>query len=174
VETPSYNAGPGAVEGFGGVPPYAETQGYLRRVQSSAAGFRAGGSTPHRLMTTDSALPARPPTLEHRPSAQATSSAAAERPAARAASALLREVPEERAAGAEARSPAPSADAILQATPAALLDVPPAPPAAVAASLRCRVPAPQAASEPASRQPGSAPAAVAASQRAVAGWWPGA
>jgi hypothetical protein len=174
VETPSYNAGPGAVERFGGVPPDAETQECVRRVQSSAAGFRAGGSTPHRLMTTDSALPARPSTLEHRPSAQAPRAAAAERPAARAASARLREVPEERAADAEPRSPAPSADAILQATPAALLGVPPAPPAAVAASLRCPVPAPQAAGEPASRRPRSAPAAVAASQRAAAGWWPGA
>lgn len=30
----AYNAGPGAVEEYGGVPPYAETQEYIRRVLS--------------------------------------------------------------------------------------------------------------------------------------------
>jgi len=36
----AYNAGPGAVQRFGGVPPYAETQNYVRAVQANAAGFR--------------------------------------------------------------------------------------------------------------------------------------
>jgi soluble lytic murein transglycosylase-like protein len=40
----AYNAGPGAVQRFGGVPPYAETQNYVRAVQANAASFRS--STP--------------------------------------------------------------------------------------------------------------------------------
>ena len=36
----AYNAGPGAVQRFGGIPPYAETQNYVRKVQANAASFR--------------------------------------------------------------------------------------------------------------------------------------
>jgi soluble lytic murein transglycosylase-like protein len=44
----AYNAGPGAVQKFGGVPPYAETQHYVQNVLAFAASYRAqaGSATP--------------------------------------------------------------------------------------------------------------------------------
>ena len=36
----AYNAGPGAVAKFGGVPPYAETQNYVNSVLGKAASYR--------------------------------------------------------------------------------------------------------------------------------------
>jgi soluble lytic murein transglycosylase-like protein len=42
----AYNAGPGAVTRYGGVPPYAETQQYVQRVLGYAAGYRSTLTTP--------------------------------------------------------------------------------------------------------------------------------
>jgi soluble lytic murein transglycosylase-like protein len=42
----AYNAGPGAVQRFGGIPPYAETQNYVRAVQANAASYRSAPSSP--------------------------------------------------------------------------------------------------------------------------------
>lgn len=41
----AYNAGPGAVRRFGGVPPYAETQAYVQKVVAYADEYRSAAGT---------------------------------------------------------------------------------------------------------------------------------
>jgi soluble lytic murein transglycosylase-like protein len=41
----AYNAGPGAVQRFGGVPPYAETQAYVQKVLGFAQQYRSSSPT---------------------------------------------------------------------------------------------------------------------------------
>lgn len=47
----AYNAGPGAVQRFGGVPPYSETQNYVKNVLAFAQQYRQSDSTSNSYST---------------------------------------------------------------------------------------------------------------------------
>ena len=53
----AYNAGPGAVQRYGGVPPYAETQNYVRAVMGFADQYRSEQSTTQPAGGAAGALP---------------------------------------------------------------------------------------------------------------------
>lgn len=55
----AYNAGPKAVEKFGGIPPYAETQHYVVKVMRAWRRIRSVVHIPHQAIASKTQVPAR-------------------------------------------------------------------------------------------------------------------
>ena len=102
----AYNAGPGAVQQYGGVPPYAETQSYV----TQGARLRRNLPSEHIQQSPNAtgasherhASPAAPPTARRRPAAAPTGGATGQRRPSKARSPNTGPGPQTRKANSKA------------------------------------------------------------------------